>query len=84
MSDEWKRKISEPSPSMWKGLLGEPIEPIVFLAVPHHSERRHRHQVMLETNRVLLDRLSLAPHKAEVSRDERALIDAVLSAVSRP
>ena len=79
MSNVWKTKILEPSPSQWMRFLGDPVHPIGFLAIPHHAEPRHRLSVMDKANRVLLDRLSLVQHKQGVSADERAILDATLA-----
>ena len=79
MSHEWKTKIEDPSPHTWAPILGEILEPWVFLAAPHHAEPRHRHYLLDRSRRLLLDRLSLVPHKPAVSADEQGLLDAVIA-----
>jgi hypothetical protein len=83
-SNEWRKKLQEPSPSNWQLRLGEIVEPSVFLAVPHHVENRFRTYLMSDCKRYILDRLSLTLQKQSVSTDEQAIIDSVLgSAVER-
>ena len=35
-SNCWRTKLAQPSPNMWKNLLGLRVSPIAMLAVPHH------------------------------------------------
>lgn len=61
-SDEWERKLKEPSPRKWNGFLGGPLLPIPFLAIPYHVtgiEFRHLEQSSDTHGGFVLDRLSL-------------------------
>ncbi len=60
-SDEWRKKLSEPSPHQWKALLGVQINPIPFLAVPYHVQGGHLLDLLGKENAAVLDRLRLAP-----------------------
>jgi hypothetical protein len=79
-SDAWKRKLGEPSGPDWKAYLNILVEPQGFLAVPHHVEGRQLTKLVHGGNRMILDRLRLARLSPGVSDEERAIIDAVLSA----
>lgn len=78
VSNAWQGKIMEPLDGIWGPMLGYLLSPWVFLAIPHHAEPNHRRQIIQGTRRLLLDRLSLTPHKAGVTAEEQALLDAVL------
>ncbi len=60
-SDEWRKKLSEPSPHQWKALLGVQIAPIPFLAIPYHAQRGHLQDLLGKENAAVLDRLRLVP-----------------------
>lgn len=79
MSNEWRKKLNDPSIYTWGPLLGEMVFPWVFLAVPHHAEPKHRAFLMSEVRNIVLDRLSLVPHKAQVSPSEQAIVDSVFA-----
>jgi|SRR5215813_4038000 len=85
VSNVWRRKILEPSPASWMRFLADIVPPVSFLAVPHHAEPQHRIYVMVQSGRLLLDRLSLVRHKAATTADEDSLIETVLAfGVERP
>ena len=60
-SGTWEKKLLEPNPKIWGKYLQNGIEPLVFLAVPHHIEDAH-YSYLLERERYLVDRLRLASH----------------------
>lgn len=80
VSNDWQNKLNEPLDGIWGPMLGDVLSPWVFLAVPHHAEPNHRRYLIQGTRRLLLDRLSLAPHKSETTAEEQAVHDAVLAA----
>lgn len=61
-SDTWSNKLSEPSPLMWKRVLGLRALPRPVLAVPHHMQRTTLHYLAdrADGDRLLLDRLRLS------------------------
>jgi hypothetical protein len=60
-SDNWQKKLSEPSPHQWKEILGTKVSPIPFLAIPYHVQHGHLLDLMGKANATVLDRLRLAP-----------------------
>lgn len=75
-SDEWRAKLLEPSIPAWKRRFGE--APAVFLAVPHHIEPDHLRYLLDEAEGIVLDRLRMARHMPQPTREELALTRAVL------
>ena len=63
-SDTWERKAGEPKKPRWRKLMGEVVEPVTFLAVPHHVEDHHLRS-LLDGEVFVLDRLRLAPWLGE-------------------
>lgn len=59
-SDSWNQKIREPSSHTWQKLMGETSCPFVFLAVPHHVEKRTFAELAERTSHTILDRTRLA------------------------
>lgn len=61
--------------NMWRGTLGDPVLPLVTLAVPHHVERHYLHDLVLEGHGMTIyDRLRLVAHGPKVTRsDERQI-----------
>jgi hypothetical protein len=78
VSNEWRSKLLAPSAKSWMARLGEVVEPTVFLAVPHHIESGYRTYLLNDSNRYILDRLSLLSFKSGISASEKSLIDAVM------
>src|ERR1051326_2590615 len=78
-SNEWRKKLQEPSPTSWQLRLGEIALPNVFLAVPHHVERRVRTFLIGDCNRYLLDRMSLTLYKTSLSEVEQSVVESVLA-----
>jgi hypothetical protein len=79
VSNDWQNKIMEPLDGIWGPMLGDILAPWIFLAVPHHAEPNHRRLLIQGTKRLLLDRLSLTPHKNGVTAEEQAVRDAVMA-----
>jgi hypothetical protein len=77
VSNEWKAKLEDASEWTWAGLLGEKIAPLVFLAVPHHAEPKHRLYLIDRSRKAVFDRLSLVAAKSQTSEAERAISIAV-------
>jgi hypothetical protein len=78
-SQDWKRKLTEPSPARWAKYLNEPLSPQCFLAVPHHAQEDHLVELMADARGVIVDRLRLVAHKAPNSADEVELVKTLLS-----
>lgn len=76
----WKKKLNEPERETWRTYLQESLRPQAFLAVPHHIDERAWAYLMAPKTGVLLDRLRLIVKKGANSRDEQALVDALLAA----
>jgi hypothetical protein len=77
-SEEWKAKIAQPSGPDWESYLNVMVEPIGFLAVPHHVEANQLAKLVKGANRMVLDRLRLARFHAGVSQPEKQIIQAVI------
>ena len=76
-SDSWDRKIKEPSPTPWARRIGTIIQPLPFLAVPHHVEHPMMERLTDEGPAVVLDRLRLVRFKREIKANELEIIRAV-------
>lgn len=77
-SDGWEKKIAEPRLRAWRGFLEEHVDPLAFLAIPHHIEPLHLEYLQSQNNRLVLDRLRLARF-GKISSEARELIGSVLS-----
>lgn len=78
-SDQWDKKICEPSPSTWRSLIAEAIHPTAFLAVPHHVERAYWNKLLEDRERLIFDRLRLTASGERPLPEERGLVAAVLA-----
>lgn len=83
-SEEWRKKISEPSPGVWSDRLqpkGNP-PPIPFLAVSHHVEDGTLVDLQMRAHGIVVDRLRLACGSAapNLTADEHRLIASVRAA----
>ncbi len=76
-SDSWKGKMNEPGVGLWAKLMGEPLDPVVFLAVPHHVEGPTWGLLVEESRRVIIDRLRVVLGSDSPSAEERAIAAAV-------
>lgn len=76
-SDTWSAKMAEASVRGWAQYLNAVIDPLAFLAVPHHVETGHFSYLVINQGRVLLDRLRLARWLPGLSSDLVALVGAV-------
>ena len=83
-SDSWKRKIKEPSPQPWAKRLGTWIQPLPFLAVPHHVESVTMEMLTSEGQAIVLDRLRLVRFKSKNGDEEREIIRAVAAQEVEP
>ena len=78
-SDSWRAKIKEPSPATWARLTGTWVQPMPFLAVPHHVERPMMEKLTVDGGQaIVLDRLRLVRFKNRTSAEEQKVIQAVL------
>lgn len=59
-SDSWEAKMVEPKTPHWADMMANMIEPLAFLAVPHHVERRTYVNLTSGAHRAILDRPRLA------------------------
>lgn len=78
-SETWSAKINEPAPGAWGPWLSCLVEPVPYLAVPHHAEEHHLHYLTYTYRKLLLDRIRLCRYAAGVEQPEQELIDAVLA-----
>lgn len=78
-SEEWEKKIKEPSPYAWSKLLNVEPFPLPFLAIPHHVEGGHLSKLVQDSLAIVVDRLRLVNFKAGARADETTLIDAVMA-----
>jgi hypothetical protein len=78
-SNTWPMKIMQPAPAQWRGFMASMIEPVGYLAVPHHVEEEHLHYLTYKHSRLVLDRLRLVRHLPPP--DVGSPADAVLVAV---
>lgn len=79
-SETWEAKAMEPKSNPWAKVIGDEIEPIAFLAVPHHVEPRHLFELVQNTQRMVLDRIRIANFKTEVTEAEANVLKCVLEA----
>jgi hypothetical protein len=79
-SDSWPGKLSEVKVPRWQKFLRELTEPIAFLAVPHHVDRRSYFEVVEGDAKALVDRARLTRHLRSTGPEERGIIEAVLAA----
>jgi len=79
-ADTWRQKALEPPTSRWKSLLGDPVPPLVTLAVPHHVEREYLREIVDESHgATVFDRLRLVAHQPKITRAERSGVAAFRS-----
>ena len=77
-SDSWDDKMGEPKGPSWKAYLNTGVEPVAFLAVPHHVEAMHLTKLVQDNERIVLDRLRLTRFLPTVTSDEQKIIETVL------
>jgi hypothetical protein len=71
-ADTWARKAAEPPRGAWMKLLGDPLEPLVALAIPHHVEHEQLHELIDNGHgATVLDRLRLVAHAPKVTPADR-------------
>lgn len=76
-SDTWEKKIVESSLPLWRGYLGDRIDPQPFLAIPYHVEPLHLKYLVQNSARAVLDRLRLVCRKTAVLATEASLVQEV-------
>jgi hypothetical protein len=80
MSDQWERKLLEPGPQRFQHYLGTIVQPVPFLAVPHHIPRRRLAYLANGDGRMILDRLRLVRWVEEPTKEEREIAELVATA----
>ena len=83
-SDSWGQKIKEPSPAPWAKRIGTRIQPLPFLAVPHHVELPTMEWLTEVGQAVVLDRLRLVRFKEKIKADELEIVRAVVGEKVEP
>lgn len=79
-AETWERKAQEPQRRLWSSILGDPINPLVTLAVPHHVEFEHLKELVENADgATVLDRLRLVAHRPKLVEGERASVRALLA-----
>ena len=74
-ADSWDKKLVQPKVGNWIEILGDPIEPNVSLAIPHHVEDDQLAELVRNGHGgTVLDRLRLVAHKPTVKRSERKMV----------
>lgn len=75
-SDEWKTKLTEPSPAHWRDMLGSNPAPLRYLAVPHHICDDYRRYLLGRGDHAdVMDRLRLALIERSMLDDERRVCE---------
>lgn len=75
--EKWYEKMFDPKEGTWRDLLGDPIRPLVTLALPHHVEDAHLHYLVDNGHgATIADRLRLVAHCPRVTAaQERIVVD---------
>lgn len=76
-SEQWHRKLSEPWPGLWAGLLNTIIQPLPFLSLPHHVDRCMM-RYLTQGGGLVIDRMRLCTVRSTLLHGEIECIDAVL------
>ena len=75
-SDEWKKKLTEPTPAHWRDMLGSNPAPLRYLAVPHHiCDDYRRYLLGGEDHADVMDRLRLSLIERPILDDERRVCE---------
>ena len=77
ISDNWPVKLAEPKSPLWATMFKEHVQPLPFLAVPHHVEPLHLRKLVQDSGKVVLDRLRLALFDSTISQEERDILASV-------
>ncbi|MBI4952041.1 MAG: hypothetical protein HY908_08405 [Myxococcales bacterium] len=71
-AETWHDKAHRVPGRAWCRILGDPIPPLVTLAVPHHVERDHLYELVDEGHgATVFDRLRLVAHGPRITKSER-------------
>jgi hypothetical protein len=79
-SQNWQVKLDEPQGPRWAKYMQEVLPPQAFLAIPHHAEEEHLHDLLASQRGLVVDRLRLVMNKPPNTPDEISLIVAMASA----
>ena len=67
-SESWYGKLLETHDSDWSEYIGDPLRPLVTLAIPYHAEREYLEMLVKNgNNRTVWDRLRLVAHNPPLS-----------------
>lgn len=78
-SNDWDKKLCEPSDRQWRAWLGGFRSPVIYLAVPHHVEEVTRAWLMEKRDGDVVDRLRLVTLLPDGHvHGELAIVDHVL------
>lgn len=80
MSDRWPEKLTEVKVNRWRKFLTEMIDPVVFLAVPHHVDSRAYFDLLEGDEKAVVDRSRIVRQLRSNRHEVRDIIDAVLAA----
>lgn len=79
-SDRWAEKLNEPSSTQWAQFLLEVVPPQPFLALPHHLEPKEFELLLIKgRSATVLDRLRLTSSAPRLTKEQVALVDALLT-----
>jgi hypothetical protein len=80
-SGTWTGKLTEPEPGLWARYMQEPLDPLPFLAIPHHADGDHLSQMTIPRRGLILDRLRLCLAIDDTTPEERNLIAQLLQVI---
>jgi hypothetical protein len=80
-SGTWAGKLTEPEPGLWAKYMQEPLEPLPFLAVPHHIDADHLAHMATARKGLILDRLRLCLSIDDTTPEEKDLIAQLLQVI---
>ena len=79
-SNDWESKAGEPSLATWRKIMGEVLDPTVFLAVPHHVDLEVLRYLSARLSKAVLDRVRLTrmvgPFDSTLRSVTQSLLDA--------
>ncbi|MFF5625299.1 hypothetical protein ACFY5A_08005 [Microbacterium sp. NPDC012755] len=78
VSDSWRYKAQEPVTNDWQKFFGEVVEPVPFLAIPHHADHEtFKYVTSIEVN--ILDRTRLVQNLKTNSPAQREVVEAFMA-----
>ncbi len=73
-SNDWERKMAEVKVPAYKSWLGRNVDPIAFLAIPHHADHPVRFSFIARNGRDIVDRVRLSGISMELNEDEKSAV----------